>query len=48
VNISRAVQRERVDVPIFGLYKFDIDGYTVRITPTLDHAEADSLKLARM
>ena len=33
-----AVQRA-VQVPVIGLYKFDIDGYDVRITPTLNHAE---------
>lgn len=32
--VKRAVQ-----VPVIGLYKFDIDGYDVRITPTLDHAK---------
>lgn len=34
-----AVQR-RVNVPVIGLYKYDIDGYDVRITPTLKHAAA--------
>ena len=33
----RAV-RERVSVPIIGLYKVDIRGYAVRITPTLRNA----------
>jgi N-acylglucosamine-6-phosphate 2-epimerase len=30
--------REAVDLPIIGLYKADIPGYPVYITPTLDHA----------
>lgn len=32
--------REAVDLPIIGLYKADIPGYPVYITPTLDHARA--------
>lgn len=35
----RAVQ-DRVAVPVFGLYKFDIEGFDVRITPTIEHARA--------
>ncbi|MEE4193933.1 MAG: N-acetylmannosamine-6-phosphate 2-epimerase [Anaerolineae bacterium] len=34
----RAV-RERVSVPVIGLFKFDIEGYDVRITPTIHHAK---------
>lgn len=30
--------RNAVDVPIIGLYKADVPGYPVYITPTLDHA----------
>ncbi|MBN2046811.1 MAG: N-acetylmannosamine-6-phosphate 2-epimerase [Anaerolineaceae bacterium] len=32
--------REVIDLPIIGLYKFDLPGFEVRITPTLAHAEA--------
>ena len=32
--------RQAVDLPIIGLYKADIPGYPVYITPTLDHARA--------
>jgi N-acylglucosamine-6-phosphate 2-epimerase len=32
--------KARVTVPVFGLYKFDIDGFDVRITPTMNHAKA--------
>jgi N-acylglucosamine-6-phosphate 2-epimerase len=35
----RAV-KERVSVPVIGLYKYDLEGYAVRITPTLAHARA--------
>ncbi len=34
----RAV-RARVSVPVIGLFKFDIAGYEVRITPTIYHAK---------
>ncbi len=30
--------RARVDLPLIGIYKADLPGYTVRITPTLEHA----------
>ena len=30
----------RVRVPVIGLYKFDIEGFAVRITPTIEHAKA--------
>jgi len=33
-----AAIRAEVDAPIIGLYKVDLPGYDVRITPTLDHA----------
>lgn len=33
-----AIRRTLPDVPIIGLYKYDIPGYAVRITPTLQHA----------
>jgi N-acylglucosamine-6-phosphate 2-epimerase len=33
-----AVIRVEVDVPLIGLYKVDLPGYDVRITPTLEHA----------
>jgi N-acylglucosamine-6-phosphate 2-epimerase len=32
--------REKVQLPLIGLYKFDIEGFDVRITPTLEHARA--------
>jgi N-acylglucosamine-6-phosphate 2-epimerase len=34
-----AAIREAVKIPIIGLYKEDIPGFEVRITPTLQHAE---------
>lgn len=33
-----AAIRAVMDVPIIGIYKFDIPGFQVRITPTVDHA----------
>jgi N-acylglucosamine-6-phosphate 2-epimerase len=33
-----AAIRAAVSAPIIGIYKFDIPGFAVRITPTLDHA----------
>ncbi len=35
-----AAIRARVDLPLIGLYKADIPGYPVYITPTLAHAQA--------
>jgi N-acylglucosamine-6-phosphate 2-epimerase len=36
--VDIAAIRRAVDLPIIGLYKADIPGYPVYITPTLDHA----------
>ena len=33
-----AAIRAAVDLPIVGIYKVDLPGFEVRITPTLDHA----------
>ena len=33
-----AIRQALPDVPLIGLYKFDLPGYEVRITPTLAHA----------
>lgn len=35
--------RKVVTVPIIGLYKYDLPGYEVRITPTLKHAQEVAL-----
>lgn len=34
-----AATRKAVSLPIIGLYKFDLPGFEVRITPTLSHAQ---------
>jgi len=33
-----AAIRAAVSVPIIGIYKFDIPGFQIRITPTVEHA----------
>jgi len=38
--VDIAAMRQALAVPIIGLYKYDLPGYEVRITPTLKHALA--------
>lgn len=35
-----AIRQALPDIPLFGIYKYDVPGYAVRITPTLRHAIA--------
>ena len=40
--VDIAAVRAAVEVPVIGLYKHDLPGFEVRITPTVDHALAIS------